>query len=214
MELQLETLFLGVGIMDRFLSRGYFKSTRNLQLLGVASITLSTRIEENQPYNSIRQRTFKVGNNIYSRSEVVAMEWVIQEVLDFQCFLPTTHHFLWFYLKAAGADRKVEDLSRYLAVLSLRDHERLSFWPSTVAAGLVILACLATNRDSSCHTVMETHVRTKNDDLPECIKFKLKAALAFRRASSGWSSMRVSTATLSSLTFFRLMAAWFANTDQ
>nr|CAD1832751.1 unnamed protein product [Ananas comosus var. bracteatus] len=159
-----------VGIMDRFLSRGYFKSTRNLQLLGVASITLSTRIEENQPYNSIRQRTFKVGNNIYSRSEVVAMEWVIQEVLDFQCFLPTTHHFLWFYLKAAGADRKVEDLSRYLAVLSLRDHERLSFWPSTVAAGLVILACLATNRDSSCHTVMETHVRTKNDDLPECIK--------------------------------------------
>ncbi|XP_020085746.1 cyclin-SDS-like isoform X1 [Ananas comosus] len=171
MELQLETLFLGVGIMDRFLSRGYFKSIRNLQLLGVASITLSTRIEENQPYNSsIRQRTFKVGNNIYSRSEVVAMEWVIQEVLDFQCFLPTTHHFLWFYLKAAGADRKVEDLSRYLAVLSLRDHERLSFWPSTVAAGLVILACLATNRDSSCHTVMETHVRTKNDDLPECIK--------------------------------------------
>lgn len=51
MELQLETLFLGVGIMDRFLSRGYFKSIRNLQLLGVASITLSTRIEENQPYN-------------------------------------------------------------------------------------------------------------------------------------------------------------------
>ncbi|XP_072973808.1 cyclin-SDS-like isoform X1 [Typha angustifolia] len=169
-ELQDETLFLGVGLLDRFLSRGYFKSVKNLQLLGISCITLATRIEENQPYNSIRQRTFKVGNNAYSRSEVVAMEWVVQEVLNFQCFLPTIHNFIWFYLKAARANAEVEDLSRSLAVLSLLDHERLAFWPSTVAAGLVILACLATNHDSSCHMVMETHVRTKNDDLPECIK--------------------------------------------
>lgn len=49
--MQLETLFLAVSIIDRFLSRGYFKSVRCLQLLGIASITLATRIEENQPYN-------------------------------------------------------------------------------------------------------------------------------------------------------------------
>lgn len=51
MELQSETLFLGVSLMDRFLSRGYFKSEKNLQLLGIACVTLATRIEENQPYN-------------------------------------------------------------------------------------------------------------------------------------------------------------------
>lgn len=60
-----------------------------------------------------------------------------------------------FYLKAANADAEVESLTRYLAVLSLLDHERLCFWPSTVAAGLVILACLATSRDSSCLRVLE-----------------------------------------------------------
>nr|CAD1832945.1 unnamed protein product [Ananas comosus var. bracteatus] len=195
MELQLETLFLGVGIMDRFLSRGYFKSIRNLQLLGVASITLSTRIEENQPYN--RQFIPAIGVSILIDSSVLLRKQkkIAIHYKDLQSgeqhlqqersssygvgdsggpqlpmLPPTTHHFLWFYLKVAGADRKVEDLSRYLAILSLRDHERLSFWPSTVAAGLVILACLATNRDSSCHMVMETHVRTKSDDLPECIK--------------------------------------------
>ncbi|KAJ6816805.1 cyclin-SDS-like [Iris pallida] len=169
-ELHHETLFLGVTMMDRFLSRGYFQSERNLQLLGIASITLAARLEENQPYNNIRQKSFTVGRSDYSRSEVVSMEWLLLEVLNFQCLLPTTHNFLWFYLKAAKADMEVESLARYLAVLSLLDHKRLCFWPSTVAASLVILACLATNRDTSCLKVMETHVRTKSDDLPECIQ--------------------------------------------
>ncbi|WOL05679.1 cyclin-SDS-like [Canna indica] len=170
MDLHSETLFLGVSLMDHFLSKGYFESQKNLQLLGIACITLATRIEENQPYNSIRQISFKVGNNYYRRSEVVAMEWLVQDVLRFKCFLPTICNFLWFYLKAAKADANVQNLSRYLAILSLLDHERLSFKPSSVAAGLVILACLATNYDDSCQMVMETHVRTKNDDLPECMQ--------------------------------------------
>lgn len=81
------------------------------------------------------------------------MEYTFQE-------LAITHqanvqNSLRFYLKAAKADEDVEKLAKYLAVLSLLDHERLSFWPSTVAAGLVILASLATDHDSSCNWVME-----------------------------------------------------------
>jgi len=44
-------MFMGIGLMDRFLTQGYMKGLRNLQLLGIACITLATRIEENQPYN-------------------------------------------------------------------------------------------------------------------------------------------------------------------
>ncbi|KAF6144702.1 hypothetical protein GIB67_006194 [Kingdonia uniflora] len=165
-----ETMFLGVSLLDRFLTQGFFKSKRKLQVLGIACLTLATRIEENQPLNSVRQLAFHVGSNSYGRSEVVAMEWLVQETLNFQCFLPTTYNFLWFYLKAAKADAELEKKANYLAMLSLLDNERLSYWPSTVAAGLVILASLAANRDSSCQWVMETHVRTKKDDLPECIQ--------------------------------------------
>ncbi|KAI3831293.1 hypothetical protein MKX03_034079 [Papaver bracteatum] len=169
-ELNLETVFLGVSLLDRFLSQGFFQNKRNLQLLGIACLTLATRIEENQPYNCVMQTTFRIGSDVYSRCEVVAMEWLVQEVLNFQCFLPTTYNFLWFYLKAARADQETEDKAKYLAVLSLTDPELLCYWPSTVAAGLVILAALASNQDSSCQFIMETHLRTKNDDLPECIK--------------------------------------------
>ncbi|XP_020399264.1 cyclin, N-terminal domain containing protein isoform X3 [Zea mays] len=169
MKLQPVTMFMGIGLMDRFLTQGYMKGLRNLQLLGIACITLATRIEENQSYNCVLRKTFQVGINIYSQSEVVAMEWLVQEVLNFKCFVTTTHHFLWFYLKAANADDRVADLANYLAFISLRNHEQLSFWPSTVAAAVVVLACLATNKESSCHLVTETHIRTQDDDLPECL---------------------------------------------
>ncbi|KAJ3672881.1 hypothetical protein LUZ60_006255 [Juncus effusus] len=168
--MELETLFLGVSLLDRFLTRGYFKTVKHLQLLGISCITLATRIEENQPYNCIMEEGFYVDKNKYDRTEVVAMEWLVQEVLNYKCFVPTIHNFLWFYLKAVKADEIIDELARYLAVVALLDHERLSFKASTMAACLVILACLAAGRDDSCHIVMETHVRTRNDDLPECLK--------------------------------------------
>jgi hypothetical protein len=50
MKLQPVTMFMGIGLMDHFLAQGYMKGLRNLRLLGIACITLATRIEENQ-YN-------------------------------------------------------------------------------------------------------------------------------------------------------------------
>ncbi|KAG5051210.1 hypothetical protein JHK87_003408 [Glycine soja] len=168
-QLRQETLFLGVNLLDRFLSKGYFKAKRNLLIVGIACLTLATRIEENQQYNRVGQKNFYIGSNVYSRSEVVAMEWVVQEVLKFQCFLPTIYNFLWYYLKAANADAVVEKRVKYLAVLALSGHEQLCYWPSTVAAALVILACLEFNQISS-HKVIGIHVRSKDENLYECIE--------------------------------------------
>ncbi|KAJ0247984.1 Cyclin-SDS [Hirschfeldia incana] len=170
MGFQQETLFLGVSLLDRFLSKGSFNSERTLVLVGIASLTLATRIEENQIYNSIRKRNFYIENLKYSRHEVVAMEWLIQEVLNFKCFSPTIFNFLWFYLKAARANPEVERVAKSLAVSSLADHTQLCFWPSSVAAGLVVLACIKHNKISAYQRVIKVHARTKDNDLPECVK--------------------------------------------
>ncbi|WZZ57527.1 hypothetical protein YC2023_057634 [Brassica napus] len=112
MGLQPETLFLGVSLLDRFLSKGSFNNERTLVLVGIASLTLATRIEENQPYNR-------------------------------------------FYLKAARANPEVERKAKSLAVTSLSDHTQLCFWPSTVAAGLVVLACIEHNKISAYQRVIK-----------------------------------------------------------
>ncbi|XP_022775720.1 cyclin-SDS [Durio zibethinus] len=157
-EFQQETIFLGVSLLDRFLSKGFFRNTRSLQITGIACLALATRIEENQPYNSVRQKNFYIGSNTYSRNEVVAMEWLVMEVLNFQCFLPTIYNFLWFYLKAAKADADVEKRAKYLAVLALSDHEQLRYWPSTVAAGVVIMASMDGNQHGLYHQVIEVKI--------------------------------------------------------
>ncbi|CAI9755247.1 unnamed protein product [Fraxinus pennsylvanica] len=169
-ELQKETMFLGVSLLDRFLCKGYFTNKRNLQIVGIACLTLAIRIEENQPSNCVRRKTFNVGSTAYGRSEVVAMEWLVQEVLNFKCFLPTYYNFLWFYLTAARANEQVKRTARYLAILALLGHQQLCFWPSTVAAGLAILASVATNQDASCRLLTESHAIQMDNDLPECIK--------------------------------------------
>ncbi|KAL8160158.1 hypothetical protein V2J09_001695 [Rumex salicifolius] len=139
-----ETKFLAVRLLDRLLSKGFFTSKRNLEILGIACLTLATRIEEKQPYNCVLQKVFHVKENIYGRTEVVAMEWLVQEELKFQ-----------FYLKAAAADREMESLAEKLAEIAMFDHKLLQFWPSSIAAGIVMLVCLAANRDQSCQRVME-----------------------------------------------------------
>ncbi|CAN0871721.1 SDS, partial [Linum grandiflorum] len=180
-ELNHATTFLGVNLLDRFFSKGIFKSRRNLQIAGIACLTLATRLEENQPYNrhtsepslnitNVRQRNFYVGNNAYSRCEVVAMEWLVQEVLKFECFFPTVYNFLWFYLKAARADAEVEQRSLNLALLAVADHEYLQYWPSTIAASLVILACMDTGHTPYYKGVFKLHIRTRENDLHPCVK--------------------------------------------
>ncbi|CAJ1932712.1 unnamed protein product [Sphenostylis stenocarpa] len=152
-QLRQETIFLGVNLLDRFLNKGYFKVEKHLQIVGIACLSLAIRIEENQQHNRMGQTNFYVGSNKYSRCEVVAMEWMVQEVLKFQCFLPTIYNFLWFYLKAANADADIEKRVKYLAVLTLSSHEQLCYWPSTVAAALVVLAGLEVNQRSSLKVI-------------------------------------------------------------
>ncbi|XP_031498409.1 cyclin-SDS isoform X2 [Nymphaea colorata] len=100
------------------------------------------------------------------------MEWVILDVLEYECFSPTTLNFLWFYLKAVEADEELERHAKVLAISSLSHHELLCFWPSTVAAGLVVQACSAKGQRSAAERIFETHVRSKEDlnDLEDCVK--------------------------------------------
>lgn len=174
-EVQYETLFLGVTLLDQFLARGFFKTPRALQLLGIACLTLASRIEENQSLvGRLIDETYVVGENEYFLSEVVGMEWLVMKVLKYRCCLPTVYNFLGYYLKAAKADASLETMAKHMAVLALSDHRLPWYLPSTTAAALVILASLAlspeTSSSSSCgRRVMETHLRSRNDDLPYCL---------------------------------------------
>uniref|UniRef100_A0A6N2MER8 B-like cyclin n=1 Tax=Salix viminalis TaxID=40686 RepID=A0A6N2MER8_SALVM len=178
-EFDLATMFLGISLLDRFLTIGFFKNKSHLQIAGIACLSLATRIEENQPYNW--QKNFNIGNNVYSRCEVVAMEWLVQEVLNFRCFLPTIHNFMWFYLKAMKAGAVVEKRAKILSSAgSVRPHachprfsrEAMKLHPTDVLSGYInfnlqqkLLVLEYQNK-----TIWAVHVRTNENDLHQCIK--------------------------------------------
>lgn len=68
------------------------------------------------------------------------------------------HLHLRFYLKAARANPEIEMKAKSLAVTSLSDHTQLCFWPSTVAAALVVLACIEHNKISAYQRVIKVSV--------------------------------------------------------
>ncbi|GLJ12292.1 hypothetical protein SUGI_0188170 [Cryptomeria japonica] len=170
-QLQWETLFLGANLMDRFLSKGTFPSdNRLLQVLGIACMTLAIRLEEKQPYNCIKQETFKIANNFFKRREVVAMEYLLLKGLNYRCYTPTIANFLWYYLKAARGDVELETTAKYLACMSLVDRQLLRFWPSTIASSLVILACQMLDRKDSYKLVIEKCRKDDDEDLKDCVE--------------------------------------------
>ncbi|XP_031498408.1 cyclin-SDS isoform X1 [Nymphaea colorata] len=101
------------------------------------------------------------------------MEWVILDVLEYECFSPTTLNFLWFYLKAVEADEELERHAKVLAISSLSHHELLCFWPSTVAAGLVVQACSAKGQRSAAERIFEVTAVCVSRFLPLSGRFRL-----------------------------------------
>lgn len=66
---------------------------------------------------------------------------------------------LRFYLKAAGADPDLENRAKNFAVLVLSDQVQFSYFPSTIAAAVVILASLGEKQDAPSQRVIEVQIQ-------------------------------------------------------
>ena len=87
--------------------------------------------------------------------QIIQMECLILQTLDFNLVAPTSYNFLQHYLKAAETEQQqtlgedaaqltgqtVEALAMYLCELAMQDSDRyLTYCPSVIAASAVCLA--------------------------------------------------------------------------
>lgn len=75
-----ETLFLTINLIDRYLSRQKVSRSK-LQLVGVASMLISTKYEEIYP-PTIKDLVF-ITDNAYTKENILNMEMLILTSLDF-----------------------------------------------------------------------------------------------------------------------------------
>ncbi|KAK4773477.1 hypothetical protein SAY87_028496 [Trapa incisa] len=136
-DLMPETLFLTVSIIDRFLALQSVVK-KKLQLVGLVAMLLACKYEEVSV--PVVGDLILISDKAYTRDEVLEMETLMLNSLQFNMSLPTPYVFIRRFLKAAESDKKLERLSYYLMELALVEYETLKYPPSLLAAAAIFTA--------------------------------------------------------------------------
>ena len=132
-----ETLFLTVGLIDRYLERVSIKRG-NLQLVGVTCMLVASKYEE--IYAPEVQDFVYITDNAYSKAQIFEMEHSLLHTLEFDVTFPSAYRFLERFNKVANGCPKVWNLARYLIELPLIEQRMLKYRPSNLAAAAVYLS--------------------------------------------------------------------------
>ncbi|KAJ8771081.1 hypothetical protein K2173_023406 [Erythroxylum novogranatense] len=176
-DLMKETLFLTVNLIDRFLSQQAVVR-KKVQLVGLVAMLLACKYEEVSV--PVVEDLILIADKAYTREEVLEMENLILNKLQFNMSLPTQYVFMQRFLKAAHSDKKLEQMSFFFIELSLVEYEMLKFPPSLLAASAIFTAQCTLYGFKQWSRTCEWHTKYSEEQLLECsrlmVGFHQKAA--------------------------------------
>ncbi|PIM99134.1 Cyclin B [Handroanthus impetiginosus] len=164
-DLRDETLFLTVNLIDRFLAKQSV-ARKKLQLVGLVAMLLACKYEE-VSVPVVDDLVF-ISDKAYQRKEVLEMESLMLNTLQFNMSVPTAYVFMRRFLKAAQSDRKLELLSFFLIELCLVEYEMLKYPPSFLAAAAIYTAQCTIYGVAQWSKTCERHTNFSEDELLEC----------------------------------------------
>ncbi|XP_016504035.1 G2/mitotic-specific cyclin-2-like isoform X2 [Nicotiana tabacum] len=177
-DLMEETLYLTVNLIDRFLAVQQV-IRKKLQLVGVTAMLLACKYEEVSV--PVVEDLILISDKAYTRKEVLEMEKLMINTLQFNLSVPTAYVFMMRFLKAAQSDKKVELLSFFMTELCLVEYEMLRFPPSMLAAAAIFTAQCALSAPNELSKTCEKYSHYTQDQLLECsrlmVSFHQKAAI-------------------------------------
>ncbi|WMV27826.1 hypothetical protein MTR67_021211 [Solanum verrucosum] len=209
-ELLEETLYLTVNLIDRFLAvQSVIR--KKLQLVGITAMLLACKYEEVSV--PVVEDLILISDRAYTRKEVLEMEKLMVNALQFNMTVPTAYAFMRRFLKAAQSDKKVELVSFFLIELCLVEYEMLRFPPSMLAAAAIFTAQCTLGVSKEWNKTCERHSSYVKDQLLECSKlmvcFHQKAAIGkLTGVHRKYSTSKYGYATRCEPASF-LLEAWF-----
>ncbi|KAF7829037.1 G2/mitotic-specific cyclin-1 [Senna tora] len=170
-DLMHETLFLTVNLIDRFLAKQSMLR-KKLQLVGLVAMLLACKYEEVSV--PIVGDLILISDKAYTRKQVLEMEKLMLNTLQFNMSVPTAYVFMKRFLKAAEADKKLELLAFFLIELSLVEYEMLKFPPSMLAAAAVYAAQCTAYGFKQWSKTCEWHTNYSEDQLLVCSRMMVE----------------------------------------
>jgi len=136
-KLRLETLFLTINLIDRYLMRVPVIRKR-LQLIGVVAMFVACKFEEIEPPRI--QDFVYITDNAYSKEDIISMECTLLATLGFKIVAPTPAHLLHRFLTANRCDDRHRQLVQYILELALLDLQMVRHSPSHLVASALLLS--------------------------------------------------------------------------
>ncbi|CAD8172648.1 unnamed protein product [Paramecium pentaurelia] len=133
-KLQDETLYITISLIDRYLSLAQVTRMR-LQLVGVAALFIACKYEEIYP-PALKDFVY-ITDNAYVKSDVLEMEGLMLQALNFNICNPTAYQFLQKY--STDLDPKDKALAQYILELSLVEYKFTIYKPSQIAQSVIFL---------------------------------------------------------------------------
>ncbi|KAL1075520.1 hypothetical protein V6Z11_D11G368700 [Gossypium hirsutum] len=166
-ELSPEALYLTINLIDRFLSVKVVPR-RELQLLGMSAMLISTKYEEIWPpeVNDL----VCIADRAYTHEQILIMEKTILGRLEWTLTVPTHYVFLARFIKASIPDPKMENMVYFLAELGIMHYETIRYCPSMVAASAVYAARCTLKKTPAWTDTLKFHTGYTEQQLMECAK--------------------------------------------
>lgn len=174
-----ETLYLTVGILDRFLQKVETVARKKLQLVGVTAMLIASKYEE--MYAPEIGDFVYITDNAYSKEEIRQMERLILQTLNFNLGKPLPLHFLRRNSKAGEVDAGKHTLAKYLMELTIVDYEMAHMHPSEIAAAALCLSMKVLDNTPWSDTLVHYSKYNESDLLP----IMKKMATLVKKAGTG-----------------------------
>mmetsp|Transcript_22161 Transcript_22161/g.76012 ORF Transcript_22161/g.76012 Transcript_22161/m.76012 type:complete len:389 (-) Transcript_22161:222-1388(-) len=136
-KLKVETLYLTVNLIDRYLEVQQVAQKR-LQLVGVTAMLIAAKFEEIYP-PEVKDFVY-ISAEAYTKDDILDMEVRMLTKLQFVLCSPTVAPFMERYARINGCTEEHRHLMQYLLELTLPEVCMIKYPPSHLAAAAVLLS--------------------------------------------------------------------------
>lgn len=136
-QLNHESLYLAVKIVDRYLSKKSVCRSK-LQLAAIGAMLIACKLDKRHPASV--DNFIKSADNLYSKTDLFEMERDILITLDFDVSTPLSYTFLRRFCRCVNFNITEMTLARFILESSLLDASLVEMRESHMAAAALLLA--------------------------------------------------------------------------
>lgn len=163
-EMNHETLYMAVNLVDRYLSNVKTIRRDNIQVVACAAAFIAAKVEERQA-PLIDDLLYLCRDNFDSK-KLQRMEQELLKNIGFDLCSPLSYSFLRRYGRVIKADMSLLTLARYILEVSLHFLDFCRISPSKVAAASLLLA-LKMSHSGEWNNILHKYSTYKEEDLTE-----------------------------------------------